>query len=289
MKRHLLVAISVPSLYAAAAGCTNTRRETCQRFCALAAECHILPSPLGTDQGNCVSQCQLSDPTSFSTLTSCLDDDDPHPNSVQDASFPELWCGTDGGPPACAAFAGCLSGSYPGADIIGTTDMFLLFEATPPAVPDEVISQPSDTSCDAVNFPPYESLLTGAVCEMSGITNVTVFVEQTSTQEIASLPCSLAALQGLIAPGLHPGPARPIVEVQANMGPGNTSTCRRFSGPRALLWANEQGGSFVPIPTTPAVFLTGSPCTGSGTTGTNQADAGSGGRSDAAPALDMAL
>jgi hypothetical protein len=285
MKRPLLVPIWMLSLCATAVGCSNPRSDMCQRFCTFAAGCYILPSPLGTDQGNCASQCQLSDETSFSTLTSCLDVDDPRANAVGDASFPELWCGTNGGPPACAAFSGCLTSSYPGADITGSASMFLLFEATPPAVPADVISNPTDTSCDPPIFP-FDVLLTGQLCEMSAITDVTVFIEQTSIQQIAALPCSLAALQGLIVPGLHPGSARPIVEVQANLGPDNTSTCRRFYGPRTLLEANKQGGSFVPIPTTSAVFLTGSPCSDAASIGVRQADAGSGG--DAAASSDAA-
>jgi hypothetical protein len=253
--------IALAGLLALGAGCSRAHSTECQEFCALAATCGILPSPLGLDLDNCTSQCELSDTTSFNTLSRCA-----MGVSLGDASGADLWCGGggDGGgaSPACGTFSGCVANSYPDADVIGEASLGLSLVPTPPFDYAAVIRQASDMSCGPVPTPVREMLLTASQCTKAGIESLTIFVEQSSVRQVASLTCSLSSPQQLVVPGLTPGLVRPIVDILAPFGaqaPGVT-VCRRFYGPRVVLAANQQAGSLVPVPTDNDLFLGGDPC-----------------------------
>jgi hypothetical protein len=229
----------------------------CRDLCGLASTCGLLPSPLGfgTDPAsalsNCVSRCELSDEASFTTLDNCF-------LYAPDASFADLWCGSDDS--VCATFSNCISDNNPQADVTGSATAEIQFvamtsgDAGLPEAPDAAACV---QTVDAAVPSPFDQC-SGADIEIQSVA-VTLGQAQ-STRQVTPISCGASGLPALVEANLAPGLLEAAADVRALL-PGNTlSVCRQFAGITVILRAGGTDQVMIPLPVSQRAFEMGKEC-----------------------------
>lgn len=269
--------VAVVALCLVASGCDGDIDEDCETACDLLVTCGMLPSALGTGNGDsgedCKQRCALTSESVRRPIQACLE-------GYRVASGERPWCSGGHG---CREISACLAQQTDDpVKVLGRTRLNVRLQAV--AATNAAEQPPSSDECkytttiDTLDPTTLESD-PQTLCTLMGASEVE-FVLQSETPEIARgrtqvVPCAYAFSRGVehvdLPPGLyanyvHVRGSEPVVpDPQASTQEPGTDAgaptprvsdpyCRTVHGERRLLRANKATVAILGLPMLPAGF-----------------------------------